>query len=600
MASNMCKQNGLLQRGRTFYFQARIPKDVIGHFSIGGRKRAIIRERLPATTHAEAKAQVRQRWAELEARIAEIRRPPGSETARRCMPQAEAQRIAAHIVAHCLGHDEEARLQGRSQDEWEDMERRLEQADIEDRNAIARGHFEERLLIMAEDWMREFGYELPLDSADFRRLVYELAKASRAASEARRARDRGELVPTPDTLIQKDAPAPSAEGVPPLSEVVRHFLDHYDQTKPMYRKHATVLPMLVECLGDRRVDQIKQMDVEEFFKLVCKLPPRWYEARCRKVGLKELAALEHPQTVAPKTFRHTYIASVRPFLATARRIFGDRGFPAHLTTEGITYRGGMKAGANKQRAFRPDELRLLFTQLEPFAGDPAQVHKVWLPLLALYTGARVNELCQINPQTDAGEEHGVSYLHFTEDTEGDARVRKTIKNHSSRRKVPIHSALLAAGFMDYVQAVRAQGERLLFPQWKPSKGKASGEAEKWFRRWLQDAGLRDETPGRRIVGLHAFRSTFLARAHNLRIADAELLTGHAGAQSAVVRGYQGELELPHKREIMERLSFDVSVPRPVAPDHAPSRRTRTRTARTVNAAAGRLRCGHAGGHAGAE
>ncbi|MGZ5140754.1 MAG: DUF6538 domain-containing protein, partial [Burkholderiales bacterium] len=50
----MCKQVGLLTRGNTYYFQARIPKDCTHHFT-----KPFIRERLTATTLTEAKAQVR-------------------------------------------------------------------------------------------------------------------------------------------------------------------------------------------------------------------------------------------------------------------------------------------------------------------------------------------------------------------------------------------------------------------------------------------------------------------------------------------------------------------------------------------------------------
>jgi integrase len=211
----------------------------------------------------------------------------------------------------------------------------------------------------------------------------------------------------------------------------------------------------------------------------------------------------------------------------------------------------MKAGESQQRAFKPDELKRLCEALRPFAMTDRHVHYAWLPLVALYTGARVNEICQLNPHTD--------------ETDGDGAIRKSIKNATSRRKVPIHSALLQLGFMDYVAARRASGGQLLFP-WKPSKGKASYNAEKWFRGFLRDSGLRDETPRQRLVGMHAFRSTFLNRAHNLRISGAECITGHAGTQSAVVRGYQGELELQVKRDIIEKITFDIDPPVPVAPD----------------------------------
>ena len=109
--------------------------------------------------------------------------------------------------------------------------------------------------------------------------------------------------------------------------------------------------------------------------------------------------------------------------------------------------------------------------------------------------------------------------------------------------------------------MRNAGHALLFPQWPPTRGKASGKAEKWFRDLIRNTGLRDETEGARLVGFHAFRSTFLNRAMNLDIENAEWLTGHAEGQvSKIVRDYRGEAELAKKREVMERMQFDVSIP----------------------------------------
>jgi integrase len=154
----------------------------------------------------------------------------------------------------------------------------------------------------------------------------------------------------------------------------------------------------------------------------------------------------------------------------------------------------VKAGENKQRAIRADELKRLFSHLTQVAQQPAHAHELWLPLVALYTGARVNEICQLNPQTDIHEEHGIPFFDFTTETEGDRRIRKSIKNAISHRKVAIHSALLKAGFFDYVKAIKATGAKLLFPQWKPGRGKASDNAEQWFIELVRDLGYAMTLP----------------------------------------------------------------------------------------------------------
>jgi integrase len=281
--------------------------------------------------------------------------------------------------------------------------------------------------------------------------------------------------------------------------------------------------------------------------------------------------MDWPVCMSPKTFEDGYIMAIRSFFKFARLTYGDQGWPDRLTTEGIKYKGERKGGEGAQRAFTPEELRRLLNGPEAavFAADPAQACRFWLPLVGLYTGARVNEVCQINPQCDILNDDpkapGVWFFLLSEDTEAGAGVEKSIKTKVSR-KVPVHSALLALGFTGYVERVKAGGAGVLFPEWKPSKGRAADAAEKWFRRHLEALGLRDKTPHHNLTGFHAFRSTFLARAEELDVQRADSITGHAReGESTVVRQYRKETPLHVKRDILERITFDVSPPVPMTP-----------------------------------
>lgn len=364
-----------------------------------------------------------------------------------------------------------------------------------------------------------------------------------------------------------------SDSSPTFKMVVDGFLASYQSGKKpaMFKKLQPVLAMLLDVVGDKPVKDVKQADINDFFSLLEKLPPRWRD-ECKRRGLtvKQLAELDHPEALGPKSFDDTYKACVRAFLKVAKKDWQDQGFPTTLTTDGIEYQGDREEGERQQRHFRQAELERLFcgAEMRGFAADPEMAHRYWLPHVALFTGARVNELCQLNPQTDILEdpETGIHHFWITEDTEGDERIEKSTKNAVSRRKVPIHSKLIELGFLAYVERVKTGGAKLLFPAWKPSRGKASGEAEKWFRQFLRDIGLRDETRGARIVGMHAFRHTLLNRASNANPPlDATSITGHAGEVNAVVRGYQGELSLENKRRILESIPFGVDFIVPNGP-----------------------------------
>lgn len=327
---------------------------------------------------------------------------------------------------------------------------------------------------------------------------------------------------------------------PMFSEVVNNFLADYAKgtSAAMLRKHQLVLPMMLEVIGDKPVDQLLQADINNFFSLLGNLPPRWKD-KCRqlKVTIRELAKLNHDETLGPKAFKDTYHASVRPFLKAARLNYQDQGFPTVLTVEQINYKGPRVKGESKQRAFRRDELVRLFegAEMQRFAADVTQAHYYWLPHLGLFTGARVNEICQLNPQTDIVQdaEHGIWYFWITAETESDARIKKSVKTGDARQ-VPIHQKLIDLGFLDYVRKVKTSGAKLLFPAWQPVNERASGEAEDWFRQFLRDTGLRDETPKACILGMHAFRHTLLTYGASQKPPlSLFCITGHAQEEAPI-------------------------------------------------------------------
>jgi integrase len=125
------------------------------------------------------------------------------------------------------------------------------------------------------------------------------------------------------------------------------------------------------------------------------------------------------------------------------------------------------------------------------------------------------------------------------------------------REVPLHPELIAGGFLDYVENVRKTSSKLLFPAWIPVNKRASTQAERWFRDLLRDAGLRDETPGGRLVGFHTFRHTLLTRAAESEPAvDAGPITGHTdAAKGGSQRTYEGERSLQKKLKLLNAIQF---------------------------------------------
>jgi integrase len=151
----------------------------------------------------------------------------------------------------------------------------------------------------------------------------------------------------------------------------------------------------------------------------------------------------------------------------------------------------------------------------------------WLPLLALFTGARLEELCQLHPDDvmqvayhDEGSEASAWVIRITDEGEGQG-----LKNAGSRRRVPLHPELERLGFVDYVQQAKYEGHKRIFHNLVPSiDGKEGGNFSKWFGRYLRDGC---KVADKRMV-FHSFRHLFKEVLREAEIPKEinDALTGH--------------------------------------------------------------------------
>ncbi|MEC4747711.1 site-specific integrase [Methylomicrobium sp. Wu6] len=373
-------------------------------------------------------------------------------------------------------------------------------------------------------------------------------------------------------------PVQVKSSAPLLSAVIADFLNRYDQNnKVTLAKLNTTMPIFLELMDDRPVNGILQAHINAFFDEVQRLPPHAGNSKKYEgMTLREIIAANTGESISAGTFKSTYRALISIFLNWAAIHYQDQGFPT-LSVQGAVYRGERSRGINKQRAATKKELQKLFghAKMKLFSADPESAHFYWLPLIGLHTGARINEVCQLNPQTDIvqDEKTGIWFFAFTDEGEAAEGVEKSIKTESSRRVVPVHSRLIELGFLNYVERIKAGGHKQIFPQWKPRYGKASIDAKIWFTNYIGSIGLKDETPGARLSGFHAFRHGFITYAITNKISGVFQITGHEvesvdgfGKISKITAGYWSKgktdniLEL---KQIIECFDFGIDFYKPV-------------------------------------
>jgi integrase len=335
-----------------------------------------------------------------------------------------------------------------------------------------------------------------------------------------------------------------------LKTAIDKFLDDPERNKTpdMLTKQRRALNKLLESIGDKPVDELCQLDIKNFFKSL--------------------------SSYSKATFRDTYKAGLRSFLNDAKAEYEAMGFPQNLTLEGIKYEGDRIKPENKQRPLLQHELKRLFegAEMKVFSENYAQAHFFWLLHIGLFTGARVNEICQLNPQTDIllDTDSGVWYLWITEETESGDGIIKSVKGGESK-KVPIHNKLIELGFLAYVCRVKSEGAKTIFPKWeskgKVTGGRASGRAEKWVYELFRDIGLKDETQGACLSGMHAFRHTLLSCGANKKPPlNLTCITDHAQGANPInatgaAKGYLStvpKIPLVEKAALLNQLDYGLN------------------------------------------
>jgi integrase len=154
----------------------------------------------------------------------------------------------------------------------------------------------------------------------------------------------------------------------------------------------------------------------------------------------------------------------------------------------------------------------------------------WLPLLALFTGARLEELAQLRREdvyeeryhAEGDAERSAWVLRITNEGEGQG-----VKNTGSIRRIPLHAGILTRGFVEFVQA-QAGKPRLFDRLKKNSYGTDGGLFGKWFSKYLR--GKCKVTDPRMVF--HSFRHGFKDLCRQAQISDevSDALSGHVSGK----------------------------------------------------------------------
>lgn len=340
--------------------------------------------------------------------------------------------------------------------------------------------------------------EVPADATPYERWVEAEAQAEferEIAATEEGARSRAKTL----RALGEQAEVPGLFGLRELLAAYVKAKGTGDQTAEAM---GGIVGRFIELHGDLPLADITIAHLRDYAAAIENLPAVTSSKRLRGQKLPDLlriAQAEGLTAVSVKT-RAKHVAMLKALTAFAP-VQGHLAADPWAAFKFIAPKG--KHSAKKPRA--PFSGEQVLQVLAMASKHPVATIDHWAPLLAAYQGARREEIGQLTG-ADVFEEGGVWAMRITDEGEG-----QKVKNAASFRTVPLHSAVIAAGFHTF--AAGRPKEEFLFQEAARWGGKLSPMRPDARGRLTESYGKRFSRQLREKLKITDKRLTFHSTRH---------------------------------------------------------------------------------------
>lgn len=273
-----------------------------------------------------------------------------------------------------------------------------------------------------------------------------------------------------------------------LEELIEAFAEEQmrggswtDKTEKDYR---AMFSLLVEIIGNGKpCARITAKDCRKVKETLAKLPTRF---RTRK----ETKGMSVAQVIQCDLEPKLHVTTINKHIATYSSLFRwavNNSYLANNYFHGISLPQRRKKEPSRE-AFTQEQLQTIYDNLIRNHGLVRKDAHKWGSLIALFTGARLNEVAQLKIE-DVKQIDEIWCFDINDSG------NKTLKTAASKRIVPIHPKLIELGLLDYRNNVEAQGYERLLHQLAYHRGNGYGRnLGRWFNdRFLKELGIKEKT-----------------------------------------------------------------------------------------------------------
>lgn len=235
--------------------------------------------------------------------------------------------------------------------------------------------------------------------------------------------------------------------------------------------------------------------------------------------------------------------------ALSQRMITSNPFKGRLLTEAEVKRWKMSA-ARVERVGWGDAIYSLL-ESEVFSNPLADIGEplFWAPLIAMYSGLRLEEICQLRVR-DFAKEDGIIFVAVQNELGS-----QLVKSVNGFRRIPLHKALIDIGLPKLVELRQQAGMSRLFPDMPRSKSKGTMSAimSKRFGYYIRSRGIKDEG-----LDFHALRTEFLVRLTRAKVPDhvRKGLMGHEQTDVTHANYFRAGETMRGLKEYVDRIDID--------------------------------------------
>jgi integrase len=367
-----------------------------------------------------------------------------------------------------------------------------------------------------------------------------------------------EQAPLPSTVNQTSAaPEETPKAGPLLSEVIEaHKAENLKagNWKPRtITEYENCANLLIKALGDIPITTVSPKTVREYKVKLQVLPCYMNSRQLQGKTLDQITSLS-------KDMKKMSVKTINKYLGFLKGLFNwakENNYLESNPAEGLRIfqkKRGVKA-SEERSVFSRDDIEVIFwadNYLNVSSRrNKSGAYKFWLPLLGLYTGARIEEICQLS--LDDIKHKGDIWVIDINET-GD----KGLKTAASKRIVPLHPFLIdTMNFPEFVKRLKKAGHDRLFPELEKVSDRYSHYASRWFGDYLRKrCGITEKGKS-----FHSFRHTVInyLKQSDIETSKIKQFVGHS--DNDMTTGRYGKQYPPEKiyQDVTLKLEFGIDL-----------------------------------------